>query len=550
MPISAGTRFATYEITALLGAGGMGEVYRAHDGRLGRDVALKVLAPRLADDRSALARFEQEARSASALSHPHILHVYDIGTAEVAGQPMRYMTMELVDGVTLAEKIRDASLPLRDLITWLVQVADGLAKAHAAGIAHRDLKPENLMVTRDGYAKILDFGLAKLLEQPVSPDDATLAGIAPHSTPGLVIGTAAYMSPEQAQGRAADERSDVFSFGCILYEAATRRRAFHGTSAIDTLHRVLYSEPDYSQLDERILHVVRKCLAKDPAHRFASIREVAVALRGLDSVPPPTVNRQPPTSRIAVLPFDDLSPARDNEYFADGLTEEITSDLSKIRSLCVLSRASVRRFDKDLARIAAELGATHVVDGSVRKAGNQLRITAQLVDARNSEQLWSEKYSGTLDDVFDMQENVARAIVEKLQVSLTSGEEAQLAHRTMSNVEAWECYARAQRLILRFDEESLTAALDEIEKGLAIAGPNVALLAAKAYVYWQYYNSGVRPDPAYLDRAEAIARTILDVQAGFVPRSSRPRPRGGAQAAGAERRRASGEGAGGRAERL
>jgi serine/threonine protein kinase/tetratricopeptide (TPR) repeat protein len=511
--LAPGTRLASYEITALLGAGGMGEVYRARDSKLGRDVALKVLSLRLVGNREAVARFEQEARSASSLSHPHILHIYDIGTADVAQESVRYMVMEFVDGVTLSEKIRDRTNELRQLIDWIVQVAEGLAKAHAAGIVHRDLKPDNIMVSSDSYAKILDFGLAKLLEPVVSsPDAVTIAGVSPLSSPGMILGTANYMAPEQAQGLPTGPQADIFALGCILYEAAARRRAFEGSNAIDTLHKILHAEPDYSGVDPAVATIVRSCLAKRQADRYASVREVVNALRSLDSGATPTALGTRDSCVIAVLPFDDLSPTRDSEYFADGLAEEITSDLSKIKALRVLSRSSTREYrgdDKDVRRVATELGATYVIDGGVRKAGGQLRITAQLIDARTLEQLWSEKYSGTVDDVFDIQEKVARSVVERLQIQLTPRENDALAKRSMSNVAAWECYQRARVQLLRYDEPGLTAALREIQNGLAIAGPNVVLRAAEAYVYWQYYNAGVRPDPEYLDKAEAIGHEIL-----------------------------------------
>jgi serine/threonine protein kinase len=337
--VPTGTRFASYEITALLGAGGMGEVYRARDARLGRDVALKILAPRLAGNRDAVARFEQEARSASALSHPHILHIYDVGTAHVADEPVQYMVMELVDGVTLAKKIQDDAVELRELLEWLAQVADGLAKAHGAGIVHRDLKPDNVMVSRDGYAKILDFGLAKLLDtSPINAEDATMAiGVrGPASSPGMIVGTCSYMSPEQAQGKATDARTDVFAFGCILYEAATRRRAFEGESPVETMNSVIRAEPDLTAIAEPLARIVRRCIAKRADARYQSVRDLAIELREvareLDTasrppagMPVPRVSSGSSRERVvAVLPFDDLSPARDNEYFAEGLAEEIT----------------------------------------------------------------------------------------------------------------------------------------------------------------------------------------------------------------------------------
>jgi len=522
--VPSGTRFGTYEITALLGAGGMGEVYRARDARLGRDVALKVLAPRLADNHDAVARFEQEARSASALSHPHILHIYDIGTHD----DTRYMVMELVDGVTLSRKIQDDSVDLREILEWLAQVADGLAKAHGAGIVHRDLKPDNVMVSNDGYAKILDFGLAKLLDtQPVSDDGATAVMMAgPASTPGMIVGTCAYMSPEQAQGKPTDARTDVFAFGAMLFEAATRRRAFDGGSAVDTMHKVIHEEPDFSRVDERLARIVRRCLAKRADARYQSIRDVAIELRDVargvesgsrpatGSMPVSKVSSAPSRERvIAVLPFDDLSPARDNEYFAEGLAEEITSDLSKIASLRVISRAAVKKYrgeEKDIGRVASDLNAEFVIDGSVRKAGNQLRITAQLIDAKSLAQLWSDKYGGTLDDVFDIQESVARSVVEQLKVKITPREDAALAQRQITNVEAYECYLRARRNIMRFDAEGVEQARREMETGLAIDPDNGYLLYVRGLIDWQTYNTGIDSDPALLERSGAIARQILE----------------------------------------
>lgn len=491
----------------------MGEVYRARDARLGRDVAVKVLSPRLDGDRDAVARFEQEARSASALSHPNILQIYDIGTADIGSQPIRYIVMELVDGETLSKKIAAKDATLGQLLAWMGQVADGLAKAHDHGIVHRDLKPDNIMISRDGYAKILDFGLAKLAATVVQPDDVTIEGYHLRTSPGLILGTAPYMAPEQAQGRSSDARSDIFAFGCILFEAVTRRRAFSGSSLIDTLHRVIHTEPDYQGVEQRLASIIRRCLVKDPDARYATIRDASRALRSDERTPGEAAPRPVmPSPRIALLPFDDLSPARDNEYFAEGLAEEINSDLSKIHSLCVLSRASVRNYQKDIPRLATELGATYLIDGSVRKAGNQLRITAQLIDAATQQQLWSEKYTGTLDDIFDIQESVSRSVASRLQIELTSDESQLLARRPMSNIDAYDCYLRARRSLARFDEEGLAEARKEIERGIAIAGPNIALLSLEGYTYFQYYNLGIRPDTAYLNRAHAIARQIFEAE--------------------------------------
>jgi serine/threonine protein kinase/Tol biopolymer transport system component len=291
MALSSNTRLGHYEIRSLLGAGGMGEVYLAHDSRLERAVALKVLPAEVAGDEQRMIRFIREAKSAAALNHPAIAHIYEVGEAEGT----TFIAMEFIDGATLREKIHHDKTDLKKLLGYLTQVAEGLAKAHAAGIVHRDLKPDNIMITRDGYAKILDFGLAKLIEAPGpqgaggnASSEAVTAALPQHSTPGTVMGTVGYMSPEQAQGKVKeiDQRSDVFSFGCILYEAVTGQRPFKGETAIETLHKVVYEQPPpLIELNPaapiELQRVVRRCLAKDPEERYQSIKDVAIELKEL-----------------------------------------------------------------------------------------------------------------------------------------------------------------------------------------------------------------------------------------------------------------------------
>src|SRR5215813_9787382 len=284
--LMVGTKLGRYEIRSKIGAGGMGEVYLAHDTRLDRKVALKVLPAEVASNQERMRRFEQEAKAAAALNHPNIAHIYEIGESEA----VNFIAMEYVEGATLREKIHRERTELRKLLRYLQQVAEGLAKAHAAGIVHRDLKPDNVMITRDGYAKILDFGLAKLTEQTKPSDVESQATTAvmqqPLSTPGVVIGTVGYMSPEQAQGRAVDHRSDIFSFGCILYEAATGQRAFESESTIDTLHKIVHApvplvKDANASAPADLTRIVRRCLAKDPDERYQSIKEAAIELREL-----------------------------------------------------------------------------------------------------------------------------------------------------------------------------------------------------------------------------------------------------------------------------
>ena len=316
MSIAAGSRISRYEIVSKLGVGGMGEVYKAHDTSLDRNVALKILPPDLVQDPDRVRRFVQEAKSASALSHPHIITIYEIGEVSVdPGQVMdakdfpasgsktgeysapavtsdiHFIAMELVDGVTLQAKIYKEKVELKKLLEYMIQAGDGLAKAHASGIVHRDLKPENIMVTHDEYAKILDFGLAKLVEQPkpeTGADDITEAdtAIMQRTQAGVVMGTVGYMSPEQVQGKTVDHRSDIFSFGCVLYEAATRHKPFEGESMIDTLHKIVYTPPPTMtefnpDVPDELQRIIRKCLAKDPNERYQSMKDVAIDLRQL-----------------------------------------------------------------------------------------------------------------------------------------------------------------------------------------------------------------------------------------------------------------------------
>src|SRR5437868_5404529 len=345
MTIVAGTRVGRYEIRSKIGEGGMGEVYLAEDSQLRRRVALKVLPEDLAANEDRMRRFEQEAQAAAALNHPNIAHVYEIGESD----GVHFIAMEFIDGQTLREKIHRERTELRKLLRFLQHAAEGLAKAHTAGIVHRDLKPDNIMITRDGHAKILDFGLAKLIEQRPTPgaesSEVATAVMPQHSTPGTVMGTVGYMSPEQAQGRIneIDQRSDIFSFGCILFEAATGKKPFEGESVIKSLHMVVY-EPappitDFNpSAPSELQRIVRRCLAKDPDERYQSIKEVAIELKGLrreiqgagldTTVPPPQKFGVPPPGGIAssqTLPPEggtpNTHPASSAEYLIAGIKQ-------------------------------------------------------------------------------------------------------------------------------------------------------------------------------------------------------------------------------------
>src|SRR5262249_10114217 len=388
MPFTAGENVGPYEVLASIGAGAMGEVWKARDTRLNRLVAIKRLTSQHTK------RFETEARAIAALNHPNICQVYDIGPD--------YFVMEYVEGKPLEGKLQH-----EEAVRLGVEIADALEEAHSRGILHRDLKPSNILRTAKGSIKILDFGLAKLVcEQEVE---------ATRTIDGIVIGTPAYMSPEQAEGKPADKRSDIFSFGVVLYELLSGKRAFARGSMLQTLNAVVSEE--LPTLDSPLTDIVKRCLAKQPEQRFQNMYEVRKALEQIGTM---HVNQVQPS--IAVLPFANVSGDKENEYFSDGLTEEIISVLSKIPGLNVTARTSsfaVRGKEQDIRKIAEALDVRTILEGSVRRAGNRIRVTAQLVDAENGYQRWSERYDRELADVFAIQDEIANAIAVALKVKLS-----------------------------------------------------------------------------------------------------------------------------------
>jgi eukaryotic-like serine/threonine-protein kinase len=507
-----GRTVSHYRIVEHLGTGGMGVVYRAEDTRLGRPVALKFLPEHLASDAHALDRLQREARAASALNHPHICTIYDIDATK--GRP--FIAMELLEGEPLRLRLQGRPLETPAILDIVGQLADALEAAHAKGIVHRDLKPENIFVTTRGTVKLLDFGIATLVAA------GTAAAAAPTVTggaTGALAGTVAYMSPEQLRGDTLDGRTDLFSLGVVLYELMTGAHPFAGPRSGAVVAEILTKVPPPSVhrnagIPPELDRIVNKLLEKDRRLRYQSARELRIDLERFSRT-----GAASPTERgmlsgeqasIVVLPFDNLSPDPDNAFFADGLTEEIIADLSKVRSLRVISRTSamlLRDSKKDVPTIARQVNVRYVLEGSVRRAAKHLRITAQLIDAATDAHLWAEKYSGTLDDVFDMQERVSRAIVDALRVNLTPEEHDQMAARPLTNVAAYDCYLRARHEIYRFDEASLGRAIDLAQQGLHIVGENELLYAAMGMAYCRYANVGIRPE-ASLARAEQCAAKI------------------------------------------
>jgi len=423
-----GEQLGPYELVSSIGEGGMGEVWKARDTRLDRIVAIK----RLTGQHTS--RFEQEARAIAALNHPNICTLHDIG--------LDYLVMEYVEG-----KPVHGPLPADEAVRLAIQIAGALEEAHARGILHRDLKPANILVTSKGTTKLLDFGLAKL----TSGDESVT------QTMGI-SGTLAYMAPEQAEGKALDARSDIFSFGLVLYELLSGRRAFN------SLAELLRDDP--LPLKSPVSELVMRCLAKQPAQRFQTMSEVHTALVGIGHARP---SEHP---SIAVLPFADMSPGKDNEYFSDGLAEEIINSLTHVPGLKVIARTSAFAFkgqQTDIRKIAEALGVTNILEGSVRKAGNRIRVNAQLITAADGSHLWSERYDRDLADVFAVQDEIASAITAALQVKLSAA-----PRKYTPKLTAYEEFLKARHYLQRWTPDSASKARECLEKAVAI-DPGFAL---------------------------------------------------------------------------
>ena len=510
MPLSPGARLGPYDLQSRLGGGGMGEVWKAYDAKLQRTVAIKVLH----ETADAASRILAEARAASALNHPHICTIHDVGDA--AGQS--FIVMEHVEGKPLSELIPSDGLPPASVIRYGTQIADALAHAHAHDIVHRDIKSANVVITPDGRAKVLDFGVAeKLAAAEAAAVTMTRAATA---QPGLLVGTLAYMAPEQLRGEAATPRSDIWALGVLLYEMASGRLPFEGTTQTAVIAAIVKDSPAAlpSRASAGLRTVVQRCLQKEPGQRYGHSAAVHAALEAIQSGTADAASAAavvPVASEaasIAVLPFTNMSADPEQEHFSDGLTDEVIADLSGIRALRVISQTSAMRFkgtDKDLRTVARELNVRYVLQGSVRRAGANLRVTAQLIDPETDSNVWAHKYSGSIDDVFGIQEEISRKIVAALQMQLSPEEDKKLAERPFDNVEAFECYHRARQQIYTFSEQGLDRAIELIDEAAAIVGDHELLHATKGTVYFQYVNAALKDDHDYIALAEESARRVF-----------------------------------------
>src|SRR5438874_2549267 len=568
-----GESIAHYRIESLIGVGGMGQVYLARDERLGRKVALKFLPERLTANNTQLSRFKSEARAASALNHPNILTVYEIGTEG----NRHFIATEFIEGVTLRAALARGRMSMHDALEVAVQVASALAAAHKAGVVHRDIKPENIMIRPDGYVKVLDFGLAKLTEQKLASDNQyfTITNTQ-HTHAGLLVGTPRYMSPEQTRGEKADARSDIWSLGAVIYEMVGGVPAFAGATPSDCIASILKTEaPPLSRVapaaPPELQSVLHKALRKNRDERYQTIAEMLADLRSLkekleraasapkiqpatlwtatvsaivligiatlffaryrslpvaarapnSSVPDGTALSAPvtiPEKSIAVLPFENRSHDPDNAYFADAIQDEILTRLSKIADLKVISRTSTQHYKTvpaNVPDIAKQLGVAHVLEGSVQKSGDAVRVNVQLIKAANDSHVWADTFDRKLTDILSVESDVAKAIADQLRAKLTGQEERVITAKPTDNVEAYDAYLRGLAYSLKTGttptnflaaQKNLRDAV-RLDPKFALAWALLSYVEASGYV-----TLNLQPTVALSEEIRQAAETAVSLQ--------------------------------------
>jgi len=533
-----GKTISHYKINSQLGEGGMGVVYEAEDTNLGRSVALKFLSPSMANDDNLLQRFQREARAASSLNHPNICTIHGIEHDE----EQHFIVMELLDGESLADRIRRGSIDVESVLTFSVQIVDALESAHSKGIVHRDLKPANIFVTSRNQAKILDFGLAKIDQQKPSASSNMPTAIADGLTEaGAAMGTVAYMSPEQARGEITDSRTDLFSFGAVLYQMATGVLPFQGDTSAVMFDAILNRDPPLLEtvnpsLPAELGRIIAQALEKDRDMRFQSATDLKTALKrlkrdlnsGRNSGESSAIRTKPPSTSspshehsIAVLYFENLSGMKEDEYLRDGITEDITTELSKIKRVKTFSRATVLGYrDKSVTagQVGKELGASYVLTGSLRRAGARLRINAQLVDASTDFPLWSERYDREMEDVFAVQDEIASKIAAALRITLSPQEQQALAAKPTENLHAYDLYLRGRNFARRVGRQDMQFALQMYENAVtldpafAVAHAAIANVCAQFYYYFERKQEWIDRVNVATQRAIAAGRDEPEIR--------------------------------------
>lgn len=564
-------RISHYTILKKLGSGGMGEVYLAEDANLGRTVAIKILPSDVASDPTRHRRFVQEAKAASALKHPGVAGIYELGEWD----GMHFIVMEHVEGETLEERIKGQPLAIPQILHFAVQITDALEEAHSRGVIHRDIKPPNIMITQKDQVKILDFGLAKMLMANAGQQsDFSKLGTQSGTEPGLVLGTVQYMSPEQALGKPIDHRSDLFSFGIVLYQMTTGRLPFAAASTTETINRIVNSAPEaiarynYSCPPE-LEHIIRKCIEKDPERRYQSAQDLLIDLKNLkrdtesgatqarssaplaskprhrvllaiagvlliagvavffllrrteDPAKETLQQEQTKTrTRIAVLPFQNLG-AADDQYFAEGMTDEITSRLASVEDLGVISRSSAMQYQKTTKgtkQIGQELGADYLLAGTIRwsrsGATNRVRVTPQLIRVTDDTQVWSNIYDHVIDDVFQVQSDVAQGVIQQLGITLGESKQKELSEAPTTNLEAYQYYLHGNEdyYAPSYDPDNMKLAIQNYQRATEL-DPSFALAYAHlAIAHLQYFHEGVDPSPKRLALAKAAVDKALQLK--------------------------------------
>jgi TolB-like protein len=553
MPLAAGDRLGPYEILAHVGEGGMGVVYRARDPRLDRQVAIKVLPPASAGDRDARERLRREALAVASLDHPYVCKIFEIGEHEQA----LFLAMEFIIGDTLQRRLRQGRMALADALHVAGEMAEGLQEAHARGILHRDLKPANVMLTLQGHVKVMDFGLAKRIASPSSSDEATRArdegGL---TASGTIVGTVDYMSPEQVKGLPLDARSDVFSFGVMLAEMTTGRHPFRKPTTMETLAAVLHEPPDLrAGLPPKVTTLLGRLLAKDPGDREASMLRVRAELAAASGGPAPADRTKTwrrltwaavgvvvglaavyvivrsigshPSSRgpdaavtprvirsLAVLPLDNYSGDPGQDFFAEGLTDELTTDLATIGQLNVISRGSAMQFAgahrPPTPAIAKILNVDAVVEGSVLRVGDRVRITAQLIDARADRHLWAQSFERSSRDVLALEDELASAIAQEIHVQLTPAEHTRLTTASSVDPDAHDAYLKGRYFFARPSDENLKKAIANFEAAIRLSPRFAPAFSGLSDTYlWAAFNEGVLTAAEARPKAKAAAEQAI-----------------------------------------